>query len=140
MKKYLIIFAMAIIAFTGCRKAEKSDNPFFNEWDTPFGVPPFEEIRAEHFIPAYMKGFELHKAEIKAILNNPEAPTFENTKKELEYSGELLTTVSRVFGALNSANTSDSLQAINVEIAPIYSKHADDIMLNDTLFQRVPKL
>ena len=137
MKKYLIIIAMTLIALSSCQKAEKSDNPFFNEWDTPFGVPPFAEIKAEHFIPAYMKGFESHKAEIRAILNNPDAPTFENTIKELEYSGKLLTTVSRVFGALNSANTNDSLQAINTKIAPISSKHSDDIMLNDTLFQRV---
>ncbi len=75
--------------------------------------------------------------EIKAIINNPKAPTFDNTIKALEYSGQLLTKVSRVFGALNSANTNDSLQAINMEIAPLASKHRDDISLNDSLFQRV---
>ena len=77
------------------------------------------------------------KKEVKAIINNPKEPTFENTIKALEYSGELLAKVSRVFGALNSANTNDSLQAINRELSPLPSKHRDDINLNDTLFQRV---
>ena len=118
-------------------KNEKNDNPFLNEFDTPFGVPPFDLIKASHFKPAYLKAFEEQKAEIKAIINNPEEPDFNNTIKMLAYSGELLNKVSRVFGALNSANTNDSLQTINREIAPISSKHRDDINLNDTLFQRV---
>ena len=74
-------------------------------------------------MPAFLKGFEEQKDEIKAIINNPEEPTFENTIKALEYSGQLLTKVSRVFGALNSANTNDTLQAISRELSPITSKH-----------------
>jgi peptidyl-dipeptidase Dcp len=137
MKKTLFIVFLAALGITGCKKAEKSDNPFFNTYDTPFEVPPFEQIKAAHFMPAYLKGMEEDSKEIKAIITNPSAPTFENTIKPLEYSGELLTKVSRVFGALNSANTNDTLQKINRELSPLLSKHRDDINLNDSLFQRV---
>ncbi len=126
-----------LFLFSGCKKEVKSDNPFLNDWDTPFEVPPFEKIKPEHYMPAYLKGFEEHKNEINVIINNPDEPTFDNTIKALEYSGELLTKVSRVFGGLNSANTNDSLQAISREIAPLLSKHRDDINMNDSLFQRV---
>ena len=137
MKKIFLILAAGIFVFTGCKKEMKSDNPFFNEWDTPFEVPPFDQIKASHYMPAYLKAFEEERNEIQAIINNPKAPTFENTIKALEYSGQLLTKVSRVFGSLNSADTNDSLQAINMEVAPLASKHRDDISLNDSLFQKV---
>lgn len=125
------------MAILSCKQAEKSDNPFFNEFDTPFNVPPFELIKASHYKPAFIKGFEEQKKAVEKITANPETPTFENTIKPLEYSGELLSKVSRVFGSLNSSNTNDTLQSINKEIAPLSSKHRDDINLNDTLFQRV---
>ncbi len=137
MKKLALLMIMVSVIFASCRQSEKNDNPLLNEFDTPFGVPPFDLIKASHFKPAYFKAFEEQKAEIKAIVNNPKEPDFNNTIKMLAYSGELLNKVGRVFGALNSANTNDSLQAINREIAPIASKHRDDINLNDTLFQRV---
>jgi len=137
MKKNLIYVLLLLIAFAGCKKEEKSSNPFFNKYDTPFEVPPFEQIKAAHFMPAFLKGFEEQNKEIKAIINNPRTPTFENTIKALKYSGQLLTNVNRVFGALNSANTNDSLQSISRELSPIASKHDDDINLNDTLFLRV---
>jgi peptidyl-dipeptidase Dcp len=137
MKKFAFTLALVIIAFTSCKKEIKSDNPFFNKWDTPFEVPPFNQIRNSHYLPAYLKGFKEQRDEIKAIINNPKAPTFENTIKALEYSDQLLTKVGSIFGALNSANTNDSLQALNMEIAPLASKHRDDISLNDSLFQRV---
>ena len=128
---------MASVIFTSCDRKEKSDNPLLNEFDTPFGVPPFEQIKPEHYKPAYLKAFEEQKAVIRKIVTSKEEATFENTIKELEYSGTLLTKVSRIFGALNSAHTNDSLQAINMEMAPLLSKHRDDINLNDTLFLRV---
>ncbi len=123
--------------FAGCKEKEKSDNPFFSKYDTPFEVPPFEQIKAAHFMPAYLKGIEEQRIEIKAIINNPKEPTFENTIKPLEYSGQLLTKVSRVFGSLNSANTNDTIQKINRELSPVLSRHRDDINLNDSLFRRV---
>ncbi len=137
MKKLVFIMIMGIIGFSGCKKEIKSDNPFFNKWDTPFEVPPFDQIMAKHYMPAYLKGFEEERNEIRAIITNPKEPDFNNTIKMLAYSGDLLNKVGRVFGSLNSANTNDSLQAINREIAPLLSKHRDDISLNDTLFQRV---
>jgi Zn-dependent oligopeptidases len=137
MKKFTFLLAMAALIFTGCKKEIKSDNPFFNKWETPFEVPPFEQIMAKHYMPAYLKGFEEQRKEIRAIITNQQKPSFDNTIKMLAYSGDLLNKVRSVFGNLNSANTNDSLQAINRELAPILSRHMDDINLNDTLFQRV---
>lgn len=137
MKRLALLLAAAAITVTGCKKEIKSDNPFFNEWHTPFEVPPFDQIMAKHYMPAYLKGFEEQKKEIRDIITNPKEPDFKNTIKMLAYSGELLNKVGRVFGALNSANTNDSLQAINREIAPLASKHRDDINFNDTLFRRI---
>ncbi len=137
MKKLTLLFVMASVIICSCSKKETSDNPLLNEFNTPFGVPPFEQIRPEHFKPAYLKGFEEQNAIIRKINTSKEEPTFENTIKELEYSSELLTKISRIFGALNSAHTNDSLQTINMEMAPLLSKHRDDINLNDTLFLRI---
>jgi len=138
MKKAIIfIIPLAILLSTGGKKEVKSNNPFFNTYDTPFEVPPFEQIKAKHFMPAFIKGFEDQKREIKTIINNSKEPTFENTIKAFAYSGQLLQRVSSVFGSLNSANTNDSIQAINRELSPISSKHRDDINLNDTLFKKV---
>jgi len=128
-----------LLLVASCRQKEtaKSDNPLLNEFDTPFGVPPFDLIKAADFKPAYLKAFEDQKETVRKIITNTAEPTFDNVIKELEYSGELLTKVSRIFGSLNSANTNDSLQAISLEMAPLSSKHRDDISLNDTLFQKV---
>lgn len=141
MKKTLILIFLEVIVFAnGCKKVVKSDNPFFNTYDTPFQVPPFEQIKTAHFMPAFLKGFEEQKKEVKTIINNPGEPTFENTIKAFAYSGQLLQRVSSVFGALNSANTNDSLQVINRELSPISSKHRDDINLNDTLFSKIKSI
>jgi peptidyl-dipeptidase Dcp len=137
MKKTIIMLSLLTLFIAGCKKEPKSDNPFFNGWDTPFGVPPFEQIMAKHYMPAILKGFEEQKSEIRDIITDPREPDFNNTIKMLAYSGELLNRVNRVFGALNSANTSDSLQAISREIAPVSARHRDDINLNDTLFRRI---
>ena len=137
MKPAIFIILLVVATLSGTRKTDKSSNPFFNKWDTPFEVPPFEQIKAAHFMPAYLKGFEEQNNEIKAITNNPREPTFNNTIKAYEYSGQLLRRVSRVFGSLNSANTNDSLQAISRELSPLSSKHSDDINFNDKLFLRI---
>jgi peptidyl-dipeptidase Dcp len=138
MKRSFVLLSFAALILTsGCKKEVKSDNPFFNSYETPFQVPPFEKIKTVHFMPAFIKGFEEQKKEIKTIITNPAEPTFDNTIKAFAYSGQLLQRVSSVFGSLNSANTNDSLQAINRELSPISSKHRDDINLNDTLFTKV---
>jgi peptidyl-dipeptidase Dcp len=138
MKKSLFLIAIVFLAFYGCKKAERNENPFLNDkYETPFEVPPFEKIRAAHYKPAFLQGFQEHKNEIQAIINNTDEPTFKNTIRAMEYSGGLLTRVSRVFYAVNSANTNDTLQALNKEISPLAAKHRDDINLNDTLFRKI---
>lgn len=114
-----------------------NNNPFFTEWKTPFQTPPFNEIKPEHFIPAFEEGMKQEKAEVEAIISNPEKPTFDNTLKALEKSGEFLSRVSRVFGGLNGANTNDEIQKIARVTTPLLSKHNDDISLNEKLFERI---
>lgn len=113
------------------------ENPFFAEWKTPFGTPPFDKIKEEHYLPAFEKALAEHDAEIQVIVNNQEPPTFENTILALEKSGRLLNKVSSVFYNLLSSNTNDQLQAIAKEMAPKMSRHEDDILLNEKLFQRI---
>ncbi len=113
------------------------ENPFFVEWTDPFGAPPFDEIVPVHYVPAYELGMTDHKAEISAIVNNPEAPTFENTIEPLERSGEMLGRVSVFVSNQNGAHTNDETQAVVKEMAPILSAHYTDISLNQELFQRV---
>lgn len=117
--------------------AQESENPFFKEFDTPFGVPPFDRIKEEHFIPAIKAGIELHKKEIEEIVNNPAPPTFENTIEALEKSGSLLRKASDVFSVLNGCMTNDNMQKITKEVAPMLAKHRDEITMNPKLFQRV---
>jgi peptidyl-dipeptidase Dcp len=136
MKKLIIMFSLFLAVATAC-KEKQPGNPFFSEWDTPFGIAPFGDIKPEHYMPAFLKGFEEQMKEIEAIINNPEEPDFSNTIKPLEYSGSLLRKVSSTFGPISSANTNPELQAISRELSPIQSKHSDDISLNEKLFERI---
>ncbi|MCI0496334.1 M3 family metallopeptidase, partial [candidate division KSB1 bacterium] len=129
-----------LIVFVFFLSSSFDTNPFFKEFDTPFGAPPFEQIQVNHYKPAFIEGMNQNQKEIEAIINNPEAPTFENTIVALDLAGELLTRVNNIFNNMLSANTSDELQAIAKEVAPLLSKHNDDILLNDKLFQRVKKV
>ncbi len=117
-----------------------SDNPFFQPWKTRFGIPPFDAIRPEHFKPAYEKAMADHLAEIKAITDNKDAPTFANTIDALEKSGDLYGKVARVFGNLTASNTNDELQKIQRDMAPILAAHNSAINLNASLFARVDAL
>jgi peptidyl-dipeptidase Dcp len=137
MKTTFLIILLAVAGLFACKQTTKSDNPFFNKYDSPFEVPPFEKIKAAHFMPAYLKGFEDENREIDAIIKNPKEPTFENTIKARQYTGELLDRVSSVFNVLSQAFTNDSLQALSKELSPLQSKHRDDINLNEKLFKRV---
>jgi peptidyl-dipeptidase Dcp len=137
MKTTFVLIMLSLAALTACKKTMKSDNPFFNKYETPFEVPPFDQIKIAHFMPAYLKGFEEHNKEIETIINNTEEPTFKNTIKAMEYSGELLDKVSGAFGILNGALISDSIQMLSKELSPLQAKHRDDINLNEKLFLRV---
>ena len=133
-----LFYAAAIAALlTGCAQDKNAGNPFMTEYNTPFQVPPFEQIKLEHYKPAFLLGMEQQAAEVAAIVNNPEAPTFENTIVALDQSGNLLRRVSIVFYGLNSANTNKEMQDLSREISPLTSKHSDDINLNPELFARV---
>ncbi len=136
MKKIVIMILAILTGISGCVE-KKNQNPILSDWKTQYGIPPFETIKPEHYMPAFLKGFEEHMKEVEAIINNPEEPTFENTIRALEYSGNLLRKVSSTFSPINSANTSDELQAISRELSPIQSKHNDDINLNEKLFERI---
>jgi len=118
-------------------KSAENVNPFFTDWSTPFGTPPFDLIKNEHFIPAYERGMEEHMADIMAIINNEEAPTFENTIVAFDQAGTLLRKVSPVFGGLRGANTNRGLNQIAIEITPRLSAHYNEIMMSQELFQRI---
>ncbi|MFP4289065.1 MAG: M3 family metallopeptidase [Bacteroidales bacterium] len=141
MRKNLFILLIATLMMYSCNQGAKQapadDNPFFAEWDTPFGVPPFDEIEEGHFLPAYQEGIRQHTAEIDAIVNNPEDPDFENTIAAYDQAGSLLSKISPVFGGLRSAETNDSLQKIAREVTPMLSQHYNSISLNPDLFERI---
>lgn len=135
----LLAAAAATLLFSACGSSgsKAGDNPFFAEYTTPYQVPPFDLIKTEHYKPALLKGMEEENAEIEAICNNEEEPTFENTIVAMDQSGRLLAKVSAVFSGQLSANTSDELDEISKELSPLFSKHGDDIRLNPVLFARV---
>jgi peptidyl-dipeptidase Dcp len=139
MKKNLVLILSVMIMVAAC-KPKQSTNPFFEEWDTPFGVPPFEKIKTEHFKPALEEGMKLQLAEIDEIINNSEEPTFENTIAALDYSGSLLTKVLFVYSNYNSALVTPEIEALALEMSPILSAHSDNISLNSALFERIRKV
>lgn len=138
MKRIILITALLFIV--SCQQESKMDpniNPFFQEWNTPYEVPPFLDIKDEHYMPAYEQGMKENLEEIDLIVNNPEAPTFANTIEELERTAELLSRVGRVFSNLASSNTNPQLQELQRELSPMLSAHYDKISLNEGLFNRV---
>jgi peptidyl-dipeptidase Dcp len=112
-------------------------NPLLVEWNTPFGVPPFDEIRSDDYLQALREGIRLHSVELDAIAGNPDSPTFENTIVALETSGATLSRVQRVFYAVNGAHSDDVIRETGKTIAPELAAHRDDIFLNAGLFERV---
>lgn len=142
MKKPIIILFVSAFVLFSCTSQKKEstvnmENPFFAAWTTTFGVPPFDEIKVEHFVPAITEGINQNQAEIDAIVANTEEPNFENTILALDKSGQLLDKVQGVFGPLNSANTNDEMQAVAREISPMMTKHRDGISMNPELFKKV---
>ena len=139
----LTVMLAAMIFAPGCAKKEKTveppapANPFFTEFQTPFGVPPFDQIKPEHFMPAFDKGIADQVREVEAIVKNGEPATFANTLEVLDRSGALLKRVGAVFNNLNSSNTSDALQQIAKDVAPKLAKLGNDIALDAGLFARV---
>ncbi|MBP5328018.1 MAG: M3 family metallopeptidase [Bacteroidales bacterium] len=135
--KILIICCAALLLGTSCKNKNNMDNPFFGEWNTPYNIPDFEKIKPEHYLPAFEEGMKRQKAEIDAIVNNTEAPSFANTIEALEQSGDMLNEVSAVFFNLVECVNSKEMEKISEKVTPMVSAHSDDIMLNAKLFQRV---
>ena len=137
MKNLIFAAAMSCMVCACGQQAADTDNPFLTEFQTPYGTPDFNRIKVEHYEPAFLKGIEQQNQEIKAIVENSEAPTFENTIVALDNSGEILSRVSGVFFALTEADTNDELMALEAKIAPMLSEHNDNIFLNQDLYKRV---
>ena len=139
--KLSILMAAATLFAVGCQnnQSDMNDtaNPFFSEWNTPYNIPDFSRIKTEHYIPAFEEGIRQQKAEIDAIVNNPEAPTFENTILAYEYSGQLLREVSSIFFNLSECENSEEMEAIEEKVTPMLAAHGDDIALNAKLFERI---
>lgn len=133
INKLIILFTGIIIM--SC--STKNSNPFFNEWDTPFEVPPFDQIEEAHYMPALLEGIEQEKQEIQNLIDNPDTPTFANTIEAYEASGQFLDRVTAVFYNITGTNANDNLDNIEKEFSPISTKHRDDIRLNTKLFEKI---
>ena len=137
MKNLIFAAAMSCMVCACGQQAADTGNPFLSEFETPYGTPDFDRIKVEHYEPAFLKGIEQQNGEIKAIVENPEEPSFENTIVALDNSGEILARVSGVFFALTEADTNDEMMALEAKIAPMLSEHSDNIFLNQDLYKRV---
>ncbi|MEN8204129.1 MAG: M3 family metallopeptidase [Bacteroidota bacterium] len=141
MKKLIPHLVVVLFILSSCSMKENQNvNPFLGDYNTPFGVPPFNLIENEHFIPAYKAGIKQQEAEIEALVNNSESPGFSNTIAAFDLSGETLRKVEGVFDKLRSAETSDEIDSIAKILVPITSAHQSNMMLNAELFARVQQV
>ena len=115
----------------------ESTNPFFEESILPYGLPAFDQIKDEHYLPAFERGMAEELSEYEAIAANPEAATFENTIVAMERAGQLLDRTGRVFNAMGGAHTNDKIKEVETLLAPVFSAHSDSIYLNAGLFARI---
>ena len=123
---------------TGCnQRKEVAENPFFEEWETPYGVPPFDRIRPEHFLPAFQRAMSIQEAEIDAIKSNGDQPSFENVILAYDRSGLMLEQVGLVFNMLCSADVNDQLLAAKEQAMPLLAAHRDNILLDEVLFDKI---
>ncbi len=126
---------MALMACNGSKST--GENPFFTEWDTPFGVPPFDKITAEDYLPAFERAMSLQNEEIEQIVTSKAAPLFKSVIEPFDASGQMLSDVYNVFDMVRSADTSDAMQKIQEQIAPMIAAHSDKIMMNEALFAKI---
>ena len=133
MIKKLIIAGAVLALITSC----KMENPLLTESKAPFGAPEFDKIKTEHYLPAFEEGIKEGKAEIDAIVANPDEPTFENTIEAMEHAGSKLSKVAGIFYNLMEAHTSDEMQAIAEQVAPMLTEYSMYSSLNAPLFERV---
>ena len=142
-KKLINMIALSMITLASCtsnnepKTEAEPKNPFLTEYTTPFQVPPFDQIKNEHYLPAFEAGMKEQLAEVEAIVSNAETPTFQNTILPFDKSGETLDRVSNVFFNLNECLTNDEMIKIAETVLPLLSKHSDSIMMNPKLFERI---
>ena len=134
-KKSIFMLAASCMMYSCATQTES--NPFLSEFQTPNGVPPFDQIKLEHYEPAFQKGIEEQNANIQAIIDNAEAPTFDNVIVAFEQSSPILDRVGGVFFNLTEAETTDGLSALDMKMAPVLSEHSDNISLNQALFKKI---
>ncbi len=140
MKNSILIAAAALTLASACNstnKNEMAENPFLAPYETPYEIPPFDEISYGHYLPALDSGIAQKKAQILEIVSNPDSATFENTIMPLEHSGEILDKVAYVFFALDESNSSPEMVEIAEKFYPAYSQFADEMTMNDSLFARI---
>ena len=130
------IIGLSLIIFQSC-KPKMNENPLLVASKNPYGAPAFDKIKNEHFKPAFDSAMVIAKANVDSIVNNPAAPTFENTVEALEFSGRELANIGSIFFALNESNTDSVMQKLALEISPKLTEFQNDIMLNEKLFSRV---
>ena len=135
IKKSILILAASCMMYSCTTQTET--NPFLIEFQTPYGVPPFDQIKLEHYEPAFMKGIDEQNANIQAITSNAEAPTFDNVIVAFDNSSPILDRVGGVFYNLTEAETTDELTALSMKLAPVMSEHNDNILLNEALFAKI---
>ncbi|CDB10107.1 peptidyl-dipeptidase Dcp [Bacteroides sp. CAG:633] len=135
IKKSILILAASCMMYSCTTQMET--NPFLTEFQTPYGVPPFDQIKLEHYEPAFMKGIDEQNANIQAITSNAEAPTFDNVIVAFDNSSPILDRVGGVFYNLTEAETTDELTALSMKLAPVMSEHNDNILLNEALFAKI---
>ena len=141
MKRNLLIAGASIAMIAACNAPEKktmeSANPLLTESTAPFGAPQFDQIKDEHYLPAFEQAIAEAKAEIDAIIANEEEPTFENTIEAMEYAGGTLNRVAGIFYNLMEANTNDTMQEIAEKVSPMLTEYSMYVSLNNDLFQKV---
>ena len=135
IKKTVFILTTCFMMYS-CATSTDS-NPFFSEFKTEFGAPPFDKIKIEHYEPAFKKGIEEQNQNIQAIIDNKQEPDFENTIVALDNSDPILSRVSAIFFNMTDAETTDELTQLSIKIAPVLSEHNDNIYLNQALFKKV---
>ena len=135
-RKSLFVVLVAAWALL-CAFEPQGANPLLAKFGTPFGVPPFDLIKAEYYMPAFKESMAKQRQAVDRIAADPASPTFANTVEALEMSGDLLTRVDNVFNSMNSANTNDTIQQIAKDVAPLRSAHNDAILFDEKLFKRI---
>ena len=128
---------IAAACLSACTNRE---NPFLTDWNTPYGIPPFQEIQADNYIPAIQAGIEQQKKEIEDIVNNQDAPTFDNTILPLELSGEILRKVSGVLYNVSETDRTPALDSVMELAIPMMTEHSDNLSFNKGLYERIAQL